>query len=250
MRNSQAITAWCDESSFDAGKNKYHIIGMLITNSDTEELNFLGDLKNARKKYHAWNVLHGCELKVKDRSSLKLLREWIDIFKISEKVYFHILVYRENEAYMKDGFEKYFAKQSAFGLGCKMKKSGFSIETIFSNVGTVVFLFDKRRDEINGGLGSEYKDQIKTQLRSRSKRGDDITVRFSFVGSECFDAMQLTDVLLYMVKLRIDKEFGKKLSNRQKNILKVWEDNFLDDNIRELKNYEFDEKFNYFFSNQ
>lgn len=250
MRNTQAITSWCDESSCEINSFKYHVMGMLITDSDRNELDFLGDLIDARRNHKAWNVLHGCTLKNTDMLSMKLLGEWLNIFKNNKKVCFHIFVYKENEIFMTDGFEKYFAKQSAFGLGCKMRKIGCQISTMFSNVGTVTFLFDNRRDEGNNVLGSEYKNEIKKQLRSVSHRADDLTVRFSFVNSGCFNAMQLADALLYMVKLRIDKENGETLTIRQQKILKLWEDNFLDSNIKCLSDYSFDEKFNYFFSNR
>ncbi|MFC1609159.1 hypothetical protein ACFL3M_03145 [Patescibacteria group bacterium] len=248
MRKSEAITVWCDESSVEVVGEKYHLIGTLITNSDTEELIILDELIKARKRTGCWNVLHGNELKSSAVGRMSLIKEWVGVFN-GNKIYFHVFMYKEDRTFAVSGFERYFAKQSAFSLGCKMKKNGYTIETIFSNVGTVKFLFDRRTGDIESGLDSEYKKEIKEQLRNRSGRSDDLTVRFSFLSSECFDLMQLCDVFLYAVKVRIEKENGIPVSDNNKGLLKIWESNFLNNQVRALSDFKYDEKFNFFRSN-
>ena len=250
MRASQAITVWCDESRIQINGHTYHLIGALITNSDNEEYEFKKALLQCRKDRRCWNVIHGTEIREGDSSKINLIDSWINRFQLEDNVWFHVFVYKENRRYAGEGFERYFAKQSAFSLANKMKSVGYPIQTLLKDVGTVTYLFDRRRDEAGDTLGNVYEESIKTQLRTISKKGNSLTVRFSFISSNCFNCMQLTDVLLYMVKNRIEKELGNELPAAQNRLVELWESYFLDENILELKDFEFDSKFNYFRSNQ
>lgn len=245
MRNSESITIWCDESCVELSDKKFHLIGTLITNSDSEEYNFMNQLLTERKNVHSWNILHGSKFNSKSINQTKLIKKWFEVFKNNNKVFFHTSIFKENKKHSKPDFEKYFAKQSAFSLSYKMQNDGYPINTIFSKVRTVFFNFDRRRDESGDTLGRIYEDEIKKQLCKISKNPD-LTVRFSFVNSSCFNTLQLADILLYMVKLRMQKENGIILSKEKESILKIWEDYFLNDKIKELKDFAYDQKFNVF----
>ena len=266
----QAITIWVDESTeINLSGESYNLIGYLITNSDTEEYRFLNRLKQARKgDINCWNTLHGCELKPKDAKKLALIDRWLLEFKKDSSVYFHCFLYKRNDKYVPDGktYEHYFAKQSIFALANRMKKIGVSIETMFSNVSTLTVLFDRRRshsaeivsrgpqlNDINrlNDLELIYIEEIKQQIEKISKknpRTHEFTVRFSFLSSECFDAMQFTDCMLYLVRQKIEQE-----KHGLKNVYtEMFDKHFLSDldpHTRSLgfkKIYEFDKKFNFF----
>lgn len=250
MKDAQAITVWCDETevSYDGGTR--HAIGNLITDSDTEELRFLSEVIQLRKKHRYWMTLHGSDLSYSQKE-LDFIEDLVKLFWNAERVYFHVFVYKENRRYANNGFEKYFAKQSAFALGMKLRENGYPINTLFSQVGTVRFLFDRRTGDSSRGLDSDYKDEIKNQLRKQSKRSDDLTVRFSFVSLECFDLMQLTDILLYMVKLYREKRTASgNISVGQQKLLDIFERYFLNGKMQKLSDYDFSEKVNFFISNR
>jgi len=250
MKDAQAITVWCDETEVAYGGSTRHAIGSLITDSDTEELRFLDEVIKLRKKHRYWMTLHGSDLSYSEKE-LDFIEDLIKLFWSTERVYFHVFVFKENRTYATDGFEKYFAKQSAFALGMKLRKDGFPINTLFSQVGTVRFLFDRRTGDSSRGLDSDYKEVIKNQLRKRSERDDDLTVRFSFVSLECFDLMQLIDIFLYMVKLYREKRtFPGNISVGQQKLLDIFEQYFLNEKMQKLSDYEYSEKVNFFISNR
>lgn len=263
--NKKAITIWIDESTeIFLDKEEYTLIGYLITDSDSGEYRFLDKLKQARKEIpQCWNTIHGCEIGSDDETKIELVRRWINIFKTCEDVFFHAFLYRKNETYISknETYEHYFAKQSVFSLANKMKKTGMPIQTIFSNIGTLTVFFDGRRAHsasiISNGLEkneiierfnkleSVYQEKISEQIKSVSRRQDlDLTVRFSFLSSECFDALQLTDILLHMLR--------HKIENKQSIFAAIFDLYFLNDleeNVRALgfeKIYKEDMKFNYF----
>lgn len=243
MRNSEAITVWCDETSIKLD-DKCHIIGTLITDSDLEELKILNEIIKLRKKHKIWTTFHGSNISW-DKKQLDFFSDFLDLFSTNE-MYFHIFLYKEDRKYANSGFEKYFAKQSAFSLGLKLKKEGYSINTIFSKVGTVRFLFDRRTGESVRGLDSDYKKEIKRQLKKQSKRSDDLTVRFSFISSECFDLMQMTDIFLYAVKLYLEDKYGSSISDKQKKLVEIFKDKFITEKMKSLSDYEYTKKINFF----
>jgi hypothetical protein len=251
MRDLEAITAWIDESEVLIQNKKHHLIGILITDSFSEEEKLSLNLIKLRKKHSAWHTVHGSNLENpasqhSDRI-YKLIEDWIKLFLESENVCFHMFCYPENRRFSGDSFENYFAKQSVFGLANKMKESGVGIQTLFKNVRTVKILFDNRDDDKVSGTGAGYKEKICEQLALQSKRSD-ITTRFSFVSSECFNCIQLSDILLYMSKLKIEEEEGIGLSEKQKTILNIWKKYFTDQRYINISDYTYDEKFNYFLS--
>ena len=250
MKDAQAITVWCDETEVSYNGGTHHVIGNLITDSDTEEFRFLNEAIKLRKKHRFWTTLHGAGLSYSEKE-LAFMEDLIKLFWNTERVYFHVFVYKENRTYANNGFEKYFAKQSAFALGMKLRKEGYPINTLFSQVGTVRFLFDRRTGDSSRGLDSDYKDEIKKQLRKQSKRSDDLTVRFSFVSSECFDLMQLTDIFLYMIKLHGENKISPGcISVGQQKLVSIFEKYFLNEKMQKLSDYEYSEKVNFFISNR
>jgi len=267
-----AITIWVDESTeIKIGEHEYNLVGYLITNSDKEEFIFLNKLKQARKdNVSCWTTMHGCELDRSDDRKLNLLDRWLKIFKLNENVYFHAFLYKKNGNFIsKDKtYEHYFAKQSVFALAHKMKKEGYVINTMFKNVSTVTVLFDRRRshnadifskeeiqiDRLND-LEEIYKEEISKQISKISGKNNkttELTIRFSFVSSECFDGMQFSDCMLYLIRQKIQQEQGSP----ENEFTKIFDKHFLNDRNPQLRSlsfrkiYEFDKKFNFFESNK
>lgn len=269
IKAEPAITIWVDESTeIKINNQEYNMVGYLITNSDKEEFIFLNKLKQARKKgLGCWTTLHGSEIGESDDRKLNLLESWITEFKDSENVYFHAFLYKKNGKYvsMDKTYEHYFAKQSVFSISNKMKKTGYTVNTMFKDVSTLTVLFDRRRshsaDVVTKETGVQierlhdleetYKNEITDQvgkLSGKNPRTTELTVRFSFVSSECFDAMQLSDCFLYLLRHKIENEKigGENIFTRlfDKHFL-----NDLDQHTRKLgfkKIYEYDKKFNFF----
>ncbi len=266
---SSSITIWVDESTeIQINNNPYNLVGYLITNSDKEEFDFLNRLKQLRKELPpCWTTMHGCEINEKDKRPLGLLDRWIKAFIDSQTVYFHAFLYKRNEKFIskEKTYEHYFAKQSVFALAHKMKKEGHIINTIFNEVSTLNVLFDRRRSHsanivsksatsdisrIND-LEEIYKNEISSQISKisgKSLKTNDLTVRFSFINSECFDGMQFSDCLLYLIRKKIEQE-----QNGQENVFTELFDihflNYLDPHTKALgfrKIYEFSKKFNFF----
>ena len=246
MRKAQAITVWCDETSIRTKDNTFHIIGTLITDSDIKELEFMKSVLELRKKHRIWTTIHGSRLSYSDKE-LSFLEDFLQLFWAEQDVYFHVFLFKEERAWASN-FEKYFAKQSAFALGLKLRKEGYPINTVFSNVGNIRFLFDRRSgDSGRRVLDNDYKTEIKKQIRKQSRRGIDLTVRFSFVSAECFDLIQMTDILLYMIKLHIEDKNGiRELSPEQQKLLGTFRKYFFNDKIVSLSDYAWAEKFNFF----
>lgn len=265
-----AITIWVDESTeIKINKQEYNLVGYLITNSDTEEFSFLNKLKQARKeKPCCWKTLHGCEITKSDINKTELIKRWLKIFQEDESVYFHAFLYKKNESFItqEKTYEHYFAKQSVFSLANKMKSTGLPIQRMFSNVGTLTVLFDRRRahsasvvKKTQGGslierlneLEDIYSDEIKEQIKNisgKDSKEKDFTVRFSFLSSECFDGMQFTDCFLYLIR--------NKLENKKNIFVEIFDTIFLSGldqhtlNLGFEKIYEYDQKFNFFKSNK
>lgn len=264
-----AITIWVDESTeIKINNQAYNLVGYLITNSDKEEFDFLNKLKQARKiGVGCWTTLHGNELSENDLRRLSLLEKWLTEFKNSENVYFHTFLYKKNEKYISRDktYEHYFAKQSIFSLANKMKKSGYVINTMFNDVSTLSILFDRRRSHTADLISKnksiqirrlhnleeiykkEIEDQI-TKISGKNTKTTELTIRFSFISSECFDAMQFCDCFLYLIRRKIDQE-----NNQIENAFtKLFDKNFLDDLDEHTKSlgfkkiYEYDKKFNFF----
>lgn len=263
----QAITIWVDESTeIRIGNHDYNLIGYLITNSDKEEFDFLNKLKQARKASPScWTTLHGSEMHDDDTRQLGLLDRWLKIFQDTEGVYFHTFLYRRNESFIRAGetYEHHFAKQSMFALACKMKDKGYTVNTMFKDVSTLTVLFDRRRAHMAEVVAREqgveierlneleqvYKEQICQQILRISGKDaatTDFTVRFSFLSSECFDGMQLTDVMLYLVRKKIEQ----KETGAESVYTHLFDKYFLagpltkDDDFRTA--YVYDKKFNFF----
>lgn len=265
-----AITIWVDESTeIKIDGINYNLVGYLITNSDKEEFDFINELKQARKLTPScWVTLHGNELKAADTRTLTLLNRWLKLFKENGSVYFHAFLYKRNEKFIpKDQtYEHYFAKQSVFALANKMcKKDSHVIRNMFRDVSTLTVLFDRRRshsaDIVTKGKDTQierfhdletiYREEIGKQVSKISEKdikSNELTIRFSFLSSECFDAMQFSDCLLYLIRQKIGQESG----GVENAYTKLFDKYFLDDlssHTRSLgfrKIYEFDKKFNFF----
>lgn len=272
-KSEQAITIWIDESTeILIKKQSYNLIGYLITNSDKEEFDFLNKLRQSRKKdIGCWTVMHGNEISDNDIRKLNLLEKWLVLFKNSNSVYFHLFLYKKNGKYISKNktYEHYFAKQCIFSLANKMKKSGYTINTMFKNVSTLTVLFDRRRSHVAdiivkndlnnierfNELDEIYKTEIENQIQKisgKNTKTTELTVRFSFVSSECFDAMQFCDCLLYLVRKKIEQEN----EGDENTFTKMFDKYFLNDLNKHTKNlsfkkiYEYSKKFNFFESNQ
>lgn len=265
---NSAITIWVDESTeIKINESNYNLVGYLITDSDSDEFAFLDKLKQARKQTPVcWVTMHGCEINEKDSRQLALMEKWLKIFCESKNVYFHSFLYKRNSNYISQGqtYEHYFAKQSVFALAHKMKKAGHIINTIFKDVSTLTILFDRRRShsadivskeekEISrlNDLETIYKDEIGKQISKiadKNLKNNELTIRFSFVSSECFDGMQFSDCLLYLVRHKIEHE----IAGTENEFTKLFDKYFLNDldphtkslGIRKI--FEFAQKFNIF----
>ena len=267
----QALTIWVDESTELAiGDDSYNLVGYLITNSDAQEFEFLNKLKQARKKTPScWRCLHGSDLREDDDRALGLLDKWLDVFSEDDSVYYHAFLYRRNENYIPAGqtYEHYFAKQSLFALANKMKKRGYPVNTMFKDVATLTILFDRRRAHAAGmvtrddgeteierfhELENVYKQEIGQQISNVSGKDittNELTVRFSFLSSECFDGMQFTDCFLYLIRKKIEQEEEDGAGNVFTELFDRYVLEGLDQHTRDLgfrKIYEYSKKFNFF----
>ncbi len=265
----RSLTIWIDESTeINIGGAEFNLIGSLISTSDKGKFIFLNRLYQARKNSPiCFDTLHGCEIQESETRKLNLIKRWLKVFQSSPKVYYHCFLYRKNTSYVASDqtYEHYFAKQSVFSLANKMKSYGYPINTMFKNIDSLIILFDRRRahtvetNEISltrstierlNNLESVYRGEIKNQL-SRVTGRSDIKVRFSFISSDCFDAMQFSDCFLYLVRKKLEQK-----ENSSSQFTRLFDLHFLDDldtHTRELgfkKIYEFAEKFNYFESNR
>lgn len=267
-----AITIWVDESTeIKIGEHEYNLVGYLITNSDKEEFIFLNRLKQARKEAEScWTTMHGSEIDENDQRKLGLLNRWLKIFKGLDGVYFHAFLYKRNGKFISENqtYEHYFAKQSVFALANKMKKDGYKINTMFKDVSTLTILFDRRRshnadifskkdiriDRLND-LEEIYKEEIKkqiTKISGKNSKTTELTIRFSFVSSECFDAMQFSDCFLYIIRKKIEQEEG----GIENEFTRIFDKYFLDDLEPHTRSvgfksiYEFSKKFNFFESSK
>ena len=101
------------------------------------------------------------------------------------------------------------------------------------------------------GLEDIYKDEICKQISKitgKDPKTTDLTVRFSFVSSECFDGMQFSDCLLYLVRQKIINEKSGSLNV----FTELFDKHFLNNLNPETKRigfkkiYEYDKKFNFF----
>lgn len=264
-----AITVWVDESTeiLIDGQN-YSLVGYLITNSDKEEFDFLNNLKQARKENGGcWTTMHGTEIKDSDSRKIYLLDLWLDIFKKTDNAYYHSFLYKRKDNFIsKDKtYEHYFAKQSLFSLANKMKKSGYLINTMFNKIKTLTVIFDRRRSHCADVFSKEeskeisrlndleeiYKTEISEQISKisgKNSKTNDLTVRFTFVSSDCFDGMQFSDCLLYLIRKKIEAEITKS----ENVFTRLFDKYFLDDLNPETKRlgfreiYEYDKKFNFF----
>jgi hypothetical protein len=269
---NEAITLWIDESTeIKINNDEYNLIGYLITDSYLDELNFLADLKKVRNiEPKCWTTIHGSKItNCKDREMI-LLDRWLDIFNKNSSVYFHCFFYKKNTKYISKSknYEHYFAKQSIFSLAQKMKIDGENINKIFNKTKTLTILFDRRRAHSANIINKEnekeierineledvYRDEIAEQIKKitgKDCKTKNFTIRFSFVSSECFDGMQFTDGLLYLVRKKIEQE----VNNKENDFTKLFDKYFLDKydlHTKKLgfkKIYEFSTKFNFFESN-
>ncbi len=267
----QAITIWVDESTeLNIDGDEYNLVGYLITNSDEEEFSFLNALKQARKVAPVcWTTLHGSEINPQNTRELPLLDRWLNIFKQNDSIFFHAFLYRRNGAFIarNQTYEHYFAKQSVFALANKMRRrDGYVVNSMFKDVSTLTVLFDRRRSHTadvvarDGGgaqidrlhdLENIYKAEIANQIShiaGRNTATNDLTVRFSFLSSECFDAMQFSDCFLYLLRQKIEQETSGVANDFTALFDKYFMDN-LDQHTRDIgfrKIYEFDKKLNFF----
>lgn len=268
--NESAITIWVDESTdILINGEEYNLVGYLITDSDKNEFLFLNQLKQVRKSIpQCWTTMHGCEIREGDSREIDLIDRWFKCFEDNDNVYFHAFLYKKNSSFIPKGktYENYFAKQSVFAIAYKMKKSGYPINTMFKDVSTLTVLFDRRRshsaDIIDKGgkkkisrlndLENIYKKEIINQIEKvsgKNSKTTELTIRFSFLSSECFDGMQFSDCFLYVLRKKIEQEVGNQKENK---FTKLFDKYFLDSlpaNVRILsfRNiYKYEKKLNFF----
>ena len=220
----KAITVWIDESTeISLNGEEYNLMGYLITDSDSREFDFLNKLKQARKESPmCWNTIHGSEISQNDKNKIELIKRWLDLFIQEKSVSFYSFLYKKNLQFVPNdgGYERYFSWQAAFWIASKMKKRWIGIQMMFKDVWTMTVLFDRRRSHVatqeNGNitryndLEKTYIDAIRKKINTVTNR-DDITVRFSFLSSDCFDAMQLTDIMIFILRLKIEGRFDHPL---------------------------------------
>ena len=136
---------------------------------------------------------------------------------------------------------------------------------MFKDVSTLTVLFDRRRSHSADVISKEsktridrlhdleviYREEIDRQVQrisGRDTRTLDMTIRFSFISSECFDAMQFSDCLIYLLRKKIEQEeIGAE--NAFTRLFDKYFLSDLDPHTRSLgfkKIYEFDKKFNFF----
>ena len=220
----KAITVWIDESTeISLNWEEYNLMGYLITDSDRKEFDFLNKLKQARKEsLGCWNTIHGSEISRNDRNKIELIKRWLELFIEEESVSFYGFLYKKRWDFVPNdgGYERYFAWQAAFWIASKMKSTWALIQTMFKDVWTITVLFDRRRSHTAtqgdgnitryNDLENIYIEAIKEKIHVITNR-DDITVRFSFLSSDCFDAMQLTDIMIFILRLKIEGSFDHPL---------------------------------------
>lgn len=263
----KAITVWIDESTeISLNREEYNLMGYLITDSDSKEFDFLGKLKQARKETPmCWNTIHGSEISKNDKNKMALIKRWLDLFIQDKSVSFHGFLYKKNLQFVTNnanngGYERYFSWQAAFWIASKMKSTWVGIQTIFKDVWTITVLFDRRRSHTatqeNGNiiryndLENTYIDAIRRKINAVTNR-DDITVRFSFLSSDCFDAMQLTDIMIFILRLKIEKNFKHPLFKIFSYFISKYFDGLnIDVTNFNLQNFfGYDPKYNFFQSN-
>lgn len=263
---SKAITIWVDESTeIKINNNYWNLVGYLITDSDKNEDLFRKKLRELRKKHSSWKKLHGNDLDPSSRR-IDLLDDWLKAFQ-EMYVRFHVFLYKRDGRYIKKEktYEDYFARQSVFSLACKMKSSGSSLNTMFKNISTLRVLFDRRREHVADivtkdqkttierlhELENVYKKAIGEQIEnisSKNYKTNNFTIRFSFLASECFDLMQFSDSLLYLVRNKIEQDISGK-SNIYTDLFDKHFINHLPKRTQNLgyrKIYNSDKKFNFF----
>lgn len=267
--SERALTIWIDESTdINIDSQEYNLIGYLITNSDREEFEFLNRLKQSRKRIGAWSTIHGSKIRpTNDTRKMQLIDSWLYEFTQAPNVYFHAFLYRKDnlEIQASETYEHYFAKKSIASISNKMKNSGLEIETWFRNVKTITILFDRRRSHeirIDEGentqmiakrlnsLETVYKNEIKQEIRAITERETDITLRFSFLAAECFDAMQFSDVMLYLIRHKLLAQMEIESENDFTKLFdKFFIDTISDEDVREyslMDIYQYDKKFNFY----
>ena len=267
--SERALTIWIDESTdISIDGQEYNLIGYLITNSDKEEFEFLNRLKQSRKKIGCWNTLHGNNIRPsRDQKKLLLINSWLHEFTQAPNVYFHAFLYRKDniEIQASETYEHYFAKKSIASIANKMKDSGLEMETWFRSVRTITILFDRRRSHkihIDEGentqmiaqrlhsLETVYKNEIKQEIRAISERETEITLRFSFLAAECFDGMQFSDVMLYLIRHKLLAQMEVESENEFTKLFDTFFiDTISDEDVREyslMDIYQYDKKFNFY----
>lgn len=100
----------------------------------------------------------------------------------------------------------------------------------------------QRFNELENLYSQEIEKHIKA-VAGKDSKSNTFTVRFSFLSSECFDALQLTDILLYLIR--------NKLERKDNDFTKIFDEYFFsyDDDIKALgfeEIYKLDQKFNFY----
>ncbi len=262
----KALTIWIDESTDIKIEDKeYNLIGYLITNSDSEEFQFLNELRQSRKKTRCFKTLHGNRIKPqRELEKIDLIASWLDVFQQSPQVFFHAFLYKKEsrEIQSSESYEHYFAKKSVASIANKMKEEGFDYETWFQGVKSVKVLFDRRRahhievsqddsqqiilERLNS-LENVYKKEIKEEIEKIS--GRDIALRFSFLSADCFDAMQLSDIMIYLIRHKIQAQYGIQDENIFTQLFDTHFINSLDEDIQQyslMDIYQYDKKMNFY----
>lgn len=260
-----AITVWIDESEIKVDGKSIWLIGQLITKSDLDELEFFKKLRDGHRIAKTWHSLHANDFTQGNTRKWDLLRQWVEIFKKEDSCYFHVLIF--NESAWKSRYSSphhYWSHQVCFGLSNKMKASGVKIQTMFSDVDMVTIIMDRRSastgfiEKQEGGgitltrvneLEDVYEGKIMETLKRSSLKLSNLGLRFSFANSKCFEALQLCDSLLYMVRKRFMFENSILDDRPDDGFLELWNASFLDVNNRELKDFSYNQKFNYFKTN-
>ncbi len=258
-----AITVWLDESEIIYDNKSYWIIRQLITKSDGDEFDFLKQLKISHKEAKTWDTLHACEFCKTDKRKWNLLTSWLKAFQKDENVYFHTFIFEKSEEW-ESNFSTphdYFANQIFFGLANKMKNSGLYIQTLFKEVDSITAIMDRR--SANSGFIFQEEDQnnisiarmndleviyenriIKTLNHNSSSKN--ISLRFSFASSRCFDGLQLCDCLTYMVRKKFVSEIQVEESDNKIEFLDLFDRFFLDKNNKSLLDFSDNIQFNHF----
>lgn len=257
----KALTCWIDESEIVHDGTRTWIIGQLITTSDAEQFDLLRNLCAAHGTARTWDTLHANEFSKTDSRKWALLEEWIRIFKADPNTYFHALVFDEDSWRNRYATaHHYWAHQIFFGLGNKMKEAGIKIQTMFSDVSTITAIMDRKATvtghivHTEGGVvgiervsaleGIYEARMLAALIRQSKKSAGNLSLRFSFANSRCFDGLQLCDCLTYMVRQRFLHETG--LGDIAQDFLDLWNAEFLTSKMFCLNDFGFYEKFNYF----